>query len=144
MDKSYSVSIANEIAKEARESLSEYCMSVCKAKCCKKGRLLLQTKKEVNTISGERYKEFLDSGVIEMTSHGFATYNLEKENCIMLVDDVFCRIHKSKLKPIVCNDYPIFLTKKYVIASQECPAVEKGMVEDYIFRITNLGYVKYF
>ncbi|MCH8519137.1 MAG: YkgJ family cysteine cluster protein [Nanoarchaeota archaeon] len=136
--------IAKEIAQKARESLSNYCINICGAKCCKVGKLLLQTNQEVETISGvEHIGKFIEDKTLERTQNGFMTYNLEKEPCRHLKENVFCSIHKSDKKPIICNDYPLFLTKKYVIASQQCPAVVGGELNTYIKEIKKLGYKEF-
>ncbi|MFT4243960.1 MAG: hypothetical protein ACMXYB_00705 [Candidatus Woesearchaeota archaeon] len=116
--------IAKQIAQEARNSISSYCINVCGAKCCKVGKLLLQSNEEVETIAGvENIGKYLENKTFEKTQNGFMTYNVEKEPCRHLKEKVLCSIHKSDKKPIICNDYPLFLTKRYIIASEQCPAV---------------------
>lgn len=135
------IKLADEIANEARNSISNYCISICKAKCCKHGKLLLQTNDEVESICGkENITQMAEDGIIEKTQHNFVTYNLEQKSCRHLKESVFCSIHKSSKKPQICNDYPLFLTKQYVIASPQCPAVESGEIDEFISKIKKLGF----
>ena len=134
----------DKIAQEARDSLSNYCMNICGAKCCKHGKLLLQTNEEVETISGkENIYEYGKEGILEKTENNFMTYDLERQPCRHLKELVLCSIHKSDSKPQICNDYPLFTTKKYVIASQQCPAVVAGELDEYIEKIKELGLEKF-
>ncbi|MFP4401603.1 MAG: YkgJ family cysteine cluster protein [Candidatus Nanoarchaeia archaeon] len=136
--------IAREIAQEARDSLSSFCMNVCGAKCCKVGKLLLQSDEEVETISGaENIGQYLEDGTLERTQNGFMTYDLEKQPCQHLKESVLCSIHKSEKKPTICNDYPLFLTKQYVIASEQCLGVVSGELDTFIAKIKALGYKKF-
>ena len=140
---SFTVTIARDVARDARESLSSFCMNECRAKCCKQGKLLLKDDKEIKTICGNKVDKYFKSKILERISYGLATYNLEKKPCKMLYDGVKCRIHKSKLKPVICDDYPLFLTREYVILSNECPGVERGMLDEYKSKLVNLGYKVY-
>ena len=136
--------IAREIAQSARDSISSYCINICRAKCCKVGKLLLQSEQEVETIAGvENIGEYLENKTLESTKNGFVTYNLEQNPCRHLKQNVLCSIHKSNKKPVICNDYPLFLTKKYVIASEQCPAVTNGEIDEFIRKIKELGYTKF-
>ena len=136
--------IAKQIADEARNSISSYCMNICGAKCCKVGKLLLQTDEEVETISGTlNIGKHLGNKTLEKTQNGFMTYDLEKEPCRHLKEKVLCSIHKSDKKPVICNDYPLFLTKQYVIASTQCPAVVNGELNAFVKKIQELGYKKF-
>ena len=127
---------AKLIADEARTSLSNYCITICGAKCCKHGKLLLQNDNEVKTICGEEnIAEYSNEGIIEKTQNNFIIYDLEKKPCQHLKESVLCSIHKSKSKLQICNDYPLFLTKKYVIASKQCLAVIRGGLNKYIEEI---------
>lgn len=134
---------SNEIANQARASISSYCLNVCGAKCCKHGKLLLQTNEEVETISGDKLQEHLTTGILEKTPNNFMTYDLEKEPCRHLKDQVFCSIHKSDKKPVICDDYPLFLTKKYVITSKQCPAVLGGELEEYVKALEEKGFERF-
>ena len=136
--------IAKQIANEARNSISSYCMNICGAKCCRVGKLLLQSNEEVETIAGvENIGKYLENKTLEKTQNGFMTYNVEEQPCRHLKEQVLCSIHKSDKKPIICNDYPLFLTKQYVIASTQCPAVVEGKLKTYIDKIKELGYKEF-
>ena len=135
---------AKEIANHARSKISDYCINTCKAKCCNVGKLLLQTNEEVETICGEEnISKYAEEGIIEKTQNNFVTYALEKQPCRHLKDNVFCTIHKEDRKPTICDDYPLFLTKTYVIASPQCPAVTHGEMDEEIEKIKQLGFNKF-
>lgn len=143
-DNSKISSKAKIIADEARSSLSNYCITICGAKCCKFGKLLLQNDDEVKTICGkENISNYSNEKIIEKTQNNFVTYDLEKKPCQHLKESDLCSIHKSKSKPQICNDYPLFLTKKYIIASKQCPAVVEGELDKHIQKIKDLGFQEF-
>ncbi len=126
--------------KEARESISNYCINTCKSKCCRKGKLILLNSNEVNTICGKKEEEYLITKILEKTENNFWHYNLEKQKCPHLRDDSKCNIHKKEYRPQVCNDFPIFKTKNYIIPANICPAVKEGLLNEYIEKMRNKGY----
>ena len=129
------------IANTARNSISDYCINVCKAKCCKRGKLVLFNDSEICAIVGKNKTKYLKNKILEkskITKNYY--YNLEKEPCKNLLQNDLCSIHKDKNKPKICDDYPIFLTKKCVIIAKDCEAAQNNLLEKYITEIESLGY----
>lgn len=134
---------ANYIAKVARNSISDYCINICKSKCCKREKLVLFNDLEVNAIVGSKKDEYLSKKVLEkneVTQNYY--YDLEKKPCRNLTNDNLCLIHKDKNKPTICDDYPIFLTNRAVILAPDCDAAINGLLDNYICEIKKLGYKK--
>jgi len=118
------------IADRARDSISDYCINSCKAYCCRKGYLVL-TKKEAKLIAKD-----LDSDCLK--KNGEDKYSL-KLPCPAL-EDFKCRIYKSKNRPTVCREFPLFLEGKTIRVSNRCPACREGMLYPYVKELIASGY----
>ena len=125
------------VANEARRSISNFCKEECKAYCCRKGHLKL-TLKEAELITQNRIKEFKDRDIIIQTDEKNYALSLGK-SCPRLSDSS-CTIHKNKLRPLVCKQYPIFVEGKSIRLSSGCPAVAKKILYEFECKFLNLGY----
>jgi len=124
------------ILDEARRSISKFCIEDCHAYCCRKGHLTL-TAKEADLITQNKTKEFEKQGTIKKNKGRFSL-NLGK-SCPSL-NDFKCIIHKDPERPLVCKQFPIFITGKSIRFSKGCPAVTKGLFYPYEKQFLNMGY----
>jgi Fe-S-cluster containining protein len=132
--------IIDNIANEARSSIGDFCMNICKAKCCQRGFLLLMNQKETQAIVGNNTEKYLNEKILKRSNNNFLWYDLEKKPCKNLIKEKsFCTIHKNQNKPRVCSDYPIFLVKNFVIFSNTCEAVQEGLLDNYKQKFEILG-----
>jgi Fe-S-cluster containining protein len=131
------------IADNARNSISDYCINNCKAKCCKRGKLVLFNEKEVNAIVGEHKQKYIEQNILTVnpkTSNYH--YDLEKKSCKNLTTKNLCSIHNLNSKPRICRDYPLFILGKYVIVAQDCQAAQNNLLDKHVLEIVKLGYKK--
>lgn len=104
------------IVNECRNEIALYCLSDCKAKCCKKGKLLLSIKEADYVIGNSaKFKKFLrpDSMVELDLTEGCPSLNAENK----------CIIHDSS--PLMCREFPVFKRCKTIILAEFCPAVNE-------------------
>lgn len=135
------MSKAFEIANKARVDISDFCINTCKAKCCRVGKLLLQSKAEVEVVlPNEDHILLEEEQIIEKTKYGNYTLDLDKKSCSRLTQDYKCGIHKDPNRPSICSDYPIFFVKSYFMFSPACTAVQQGLLDKYIKEIEEEGY----
>lgn len=128
------------LAKQARESMGDYCITTCGAKCCKRGFLLLINDKEVKAIVGDKTKEYLKKEILIPGNSGYF-YDSEKKNCKNLDQKTYlCSIHLDTSRPLVCRDYPIFILKNKVMFGKTCPYVIEGKFNNVIEEFKELGY----
>ena len=134
----------NKIANFARRSIGRYCFEVCESKCCKSGKILLMSDKELETVAGEKVEEYKNSNIIEKSDlkKGY-TLDFTKASCQQLDSKDKCNVHGTDKQPTICKDYPLFITKKFVISADSCPAVKEGMLDPYIKKIESLGLKKF-
>ena len=126
---------------EARNSISNYCFSECKAYCCRKGYLLLSSK-EKDLVVGDHIKELTDNGCLVKTEKGEYSLDLDSkhEGCPSL-DGHKCRIHKELDRPKACKDFPLFIWENKIIRmSQRCPAVMNNLLYPYLAEFKSMGY----
>ena len=124
------------ILDEARTSISKFCIEECKAYCCRKGHLTL-TAKETDLITQNKTKKFEKQGIIKKNKEVFSL-NLGK-SCPSLTD-FKCTIHKDPERPLVCKQFPIFITEKSIRFSKGCTAVTKRLFYPYEKQFLNQGY----
>lgn len=128
-----------ELANKARESLSTYCFTECKAKCCRKGFLLLKAE-EVPLMQGVD-KEKLK--VIPTAEDGreFVLNLGEKETGCPNLQDYKCMIHKNPNRPKACQDFPLFIWKnKTIMVTHACPGVRENMLYPFLAEFKMKGY----
>ena len=132
---------AEKLAILARDSLSSYCYTECKAYCCRHGHLLL-TGKEVELFKDTRKEDLkivsLHDGidgqryVLNLKSHVDGCPNLSGYKCI---------IHKDPDRPKACKEFPLFIWKdKTVMVTNVCPAVKDNMLFPYLTQFKSMGY----
>jgi len=94
----------NLILDQARNSISNYCINDCKALCCRKGKLLLQSENEIKFISQGKENKFLKRKILQKTNDGNFTFNHERVKCPYLTNDFKCSTWKdSKMTKVWKN-----------------------------------------
>jgi hypothetical protein len=130
-----------KLATEARNSLSKYCYSECKAYCCRKGYLPM-TEKEALIVSGNKKIELIRNMALSPVKNNEYILDLaaNKNGCPQL-SDFKCKIHNHVDMPKTCSDFPIFLWKgKKIRVSDRCSAVKAGILYPYIAQFKQMGY----
>ena len=125
---------AEYIAQKARKAIGDFCFEECGAYCCRKGYLILQPKElltVVNTPSNLQHE-------IKKLENGTYSLNLGCNGCPSL-KDFKCLIHKKRLRPKVCKEFPIFVGKKCVKLSSRCLAVRQGKLYPFIKEWKKMG-----
>ncbi len=131
---------AESIAKKARKSISEFCYNECHAYCCRKGYLVM-SKTQANKVTNRKRAELEKGGILKRMDDGnYSLYMGKSDQPCPSLDGFKCTIHKSKLRPLTCSLFPIFIEGKAVKLSNRCPAVKMGMFYPYIERWMALGY----
>lgn len=131
---------AEQIANKARKSISSFCYEECHAYCCRKGYLVM-SKAQANKVTHRKRGEFEAKEVLKKI--GEDDYSLYMGGCdrpCPSLDGFKCTIHKSKLRPLACAQFPVFIEGKAVKLSNRCPAVKMGMFYPYIKKWMALGY----
>ncbi len=127
------------IASDARNSISDYCIHDCKAFCCRKGYLILSLE-EMNVIVGKQRGSLEDSGVL--TNMGGTKFALNLGNplgCPSLKNNL-CLIHTDPKRHTACKEFPIFITDKKIHFSNRCPLVKTNKFYHYIHKFKKLGF----
>lgn len=130
------------IAIEARKSISDFCINVCKSKCCKRGKLVLLNDSEINAIVGDKRKEYEKTNILTKTPNNFHHYDLEKAPCKNLDCNNKCTIHKLKERPRVCVDYPLFIVGNFILLSDDRMAVQNNLFVEYVKKLELEGLKK--
>jgi Fe-S-cluster containining protein len=132
---------AERLAMAARDSLSSYCYSECKAHCCRKGHLLL-TAGEVDLLK-DTHKEDLKMISVQAKTHEKRyVFRLESnvDGCPNLLN-YKCMIHKNPARPKACREFPIFIRKnKTLTVTRACPAVKENKLYPYLAEFKMMGY----
>jgi len=100
------------------EFFAQYCSSVCKAKCCQKGKIVLTTKDQIATFK------------IQITPRldGQAELSLEP-SCPMLGADYKCTVFNSPHRPKICGEYPFFKRGNTLFVSTFCQAIKNNEID---------------
>ncbi len=97
------------------EKASEYCITTCKAKCCKRGKL---------PLLAEERKMFNSNRIDE---HGF--YDLSG-GCEYLDENFKCKLYNKR--PKMCRDYPFHQIGPIKFATTLCEGVVEGIFDEEI------------
>lgn len=103
-----------DFLKIIRFSLENYCLEICPAKCCSKGKICL-TDSELTLIKEN------DRTNIDMCN-GLNVLNLDIKPCPKLNQNNKCLIFDNLGRPKMCSEFPFFLRYKTLIISEFCPA----------------------
>ena len=122
---------------EARNCMAIFCMEECNAYCCRKGSLILK-ENEVDLVTQNQREKLTKEKILKPFDKGKSYMSL-RNGCPSLKDKI-CTIHKNKLRPQMCKDFPIYIEGKKLIISENCLAVKKNMLYPYIHQLLKLGY----
>ncbi|MDA3855149.1 MAG: YkgJ family cysteine cluster protein [Candidatus Woesearchaeota archaeon] len=127
------------LVESARNSISDYCMNVCHAKCCQFGFLSMNHSQAI-LILGKFEKEYLKNNLLIKKEGDKYHLNLGAKPCLKLDDKFLCKIHLNENRPRLCKDYPLFIVGKYVISASSCPVIEKNLLDEEFKVMESLGY----
>jgi len=132
----------NQIADDARNSLSYFCIDVCKAQCCRREYLDLE-KNEVDLVTQNRSEELKEKGSLMETEKGELIMHMGsiEGGCPSLKNNM-CTIHKDKKRPKTCGDYPLFIEGDTYRLSQSCLAVQEGKYDETEKELIKAGLKK--
>jgi hypothetical protein len=132
---------AEKLAITARESISSYCYTECKAYCCRRGYLLLKAE-ELQLIKGMTKKNPRMIPVYtKLDKHAFALNLGGKLNGCPNLTDYKCTIHKNPLRPKTCKDFPLFIrANKTIMITNACPAVFENKFYPFLAEFKKMGY----
>ncbi|MFP4118891.1 MAG: YkgJ family cysteine cluster protein [Candidatus Woesearchaeota archaeon] len=123
----------------ARNKLGPYCMNECQAKCCRMGRLLLTSQKQVRVISKGRMRKLYLKKQLTKRTDGGTDLLLHPHGCPALTPSNKCSIFTKKERPKICDEFPLFLRGRTVFAASACPAVKKGMIDTELSKVKKQG-----
>jgi Fe-S-cluster containining protein len=128
-----------EIAEEARNAISPFCVEECKAYCCRKGYLVI-TKEEVDIMCGRRMEELTQKKSLKLLPDGKYSLFLGNPGGCPSLKDNKCMIHKNPKRPDTCKAFPIFIEGDTVNLSQRCLAVKQEKLYPYVAEMLKAGY----
>ncbi|MDA3836462.1 MAG: YkgJ family cysteine cluster protein [Nanoarchaeota archaeon] len=131
---------AEKIADNARNSISNYCMEECSAYCCRKGYLIL-SKKEMQLLVKDKEIQLTKEEFIRPLIDGKYSVSLGNSSgsCPSLINSK-CTLHKDPKRPLVCKEFPIFITENVVRISDRCPAKKVNKFYSHIRELIDLDY----
>lgn len=129
-----------DILSQARNSLGPFCKETCHAKCCKLGKLLLSSKKQVRIISKGKMKRLYTRHQLQDISPQRTDLILAPFGCPALTPSSTCSIFHSSFRPKICDEYPLFLRGKTVFVASSCVAVQQGLLHEALEEIRSKGY----
>ncbi len=113
-----------QLANEARASLSEFCSQTCKALCCKSGQLIV-SQEESQIFPATR------------TERPDGLYAIQiAPKCIHLKNDR-CSVYESRPKP--CRDFPVYVRGETIVIAGWCQGQQAGLLEEYKEKFRKLG-----
>lgn len=124
---------------ECRNSLGKYCMEACKAKCCKKGKLLIPTYEEISLICKPASKTVMNNMIVKRDDGRYELL-LDKGTCPSLDSKNMCTIYTQWFRPGICADFPVFLRGQKVFVAEFCPATKEKSFEKFIKAFENEGF----
>ena len=135
---------ANQVLDNARNSISNYCIKECKAKCCRKGSLLIQSKKELFSLITENdFHNLFEKQIITKSTNNenWHIFNHEKiGGCPKLDKNNLCSIYKNEDRPKICSDFPLFKVKNFILVAEFCPASKTNLFDKYLKKLEEMGF----
>lgn len=127
------------ICRDARRSLDLFCKDECSSYCCRKGQLVLNDK-DMDFVCQDKRKKLEKDGFITDFDDKFILKLKNNLGGCPSFKDNRCIIHKSRKRPRICKDFPVFLRDDTVELSTGCYAVKAGLLFRYAYKIRQLGY----
>ena len=131
-----------ELANEARESISEFCMNECNAYCCRKGFLILNEEELKETVGNKKEILEKENNLIKKEDGTFSlNFSNSLGGCPSLRGSK-CLIHKSDKRSKTCHRYPIFINEKNktIRISRRCLAKKENMFYLFEHKAIELGF----
>ena len=97
------------------KDMSEYCISVCKAQCCRRGKILIS--------AAERTRFLVERSDHHIVERGDGQFEMHLDPCRNLKDNL-CTAYDTR--PHICMEFPIFHRGNSVFLSLSCPLVKQG------------------
>jgi Fe-S-cluster containining protein len=129
---------AEQVAKQARDAISRYCLEECPAYCCRKGSISL-TAKEMTLLVGADEQALIQNHILVKVGDKYSFKATFDHGCPKLRDNK-CTIHDNPDRPLVCRNYPLFISGKTINLSSSCFAVKTSILYPYIRKFRQLGY----
>ena len=127
--------IAEKLARQARNSISDHCYE-CKALCCRSEHLLLTEKEAVGMMK----MDLSELRKLEVPKEDKYIFNLGSSSCPNL-RNYRCNIHKNPDRPKACKEFPLFIWKNNTImVSFKCPAAKENKLYPFLAKFKALGY----
>lgn len=130
----------SNLLSQARNSLGPFCKNTCHAQCCKLGKLLLSSKKQVRIISKGKMKRLYARSQLQDISSRRTDLILAPFGCPALTPSSTCSIFHSSFRPKICDEYPLFLRGKTVFVASSCLALRQGLLQETLQEIQSKGY----
>lgn len=127
------------IVDKAHHDVGSYCITKCKAKCCREGHFILHSEDEMNLMSGDKKKEFLKSKIAIKRDDSQYEFDFFKHSCPHLSEEFKCNIYENSNRFKICSDFPIFLRYRTIFLATFCPAVKDGFFDEYMAKLKELG-----
>lgn len=112
--------------------LSDFCQNSCNAFCCNTGKLILESTQDISTILAVAPND------PRMIGRADGFYELILKNGCPCLDGSSCGIYPRR--PNVCKEFPTFVRAKSIFVASWCPAVKKGMLDDYLDSLKKDGW----
>lgn len=114
------------LLEQARSSLGPFCSNVCKAKCCKRGKLLLE-KNQVDILCDVKDQK---PPLLVARENGYFDFHIGLSGCPRLTKDSKCRVYEKR--PQMCRDYPLFERGETILVSSACEGFIAGKLDPYL------------
>ena len=130
-----------QLISDARASIGDYCMDVCKSFCCQDGVLIVRPD-EIDEVMQGKKEEFLIKGLLKKNQVGNFELKIGTKDhpCPSLSKDFKCLIFDNPKRPVLCRNFPIFQFGKQIILAPRCPAIKAGKLEPFLMKLKELGY----
>lgn len=129
-----------EIADQARNALSKYCIEECKAYCCKKGYIILSQNEMLLLLDSKKERFLKKDLLIHLVDGKFSLLLGNSLGGCPKLKDSKCTIHKNSKRPLTCIEFPIFISEKEIHISKRCFGANQGILYPYTKKIIDLGY----
>jgi len=128
------------LANKARRSISQFCIEECKSYCCRNGHLVL-TMDEVELVVKKVRLTPEKMPVLKPLDNGkFSLYIGNHDDACPSLKDYKCIVHKNKKRPLVCQQFPLFIHDMVLLLSSRCSAVKAGLFYPFEKKFMALGY----
>ncbi|MFT4313286.1 MAG: YkgJ family cysteine cluster protein [Candidatus Woesearchaeota archaeon] len=121
----------HELVESARSSLGPTCYGICQAKCCKRGKLLLDSSQVPIVAKGSE---------TVLRRDGYYELSLSDKGCPNLTSDHRCGIFTHEKRPLMCAEYPLFIRGKYIFVASACTGFARGELDVYLTKMKELGF----